>query len=281
MTPRPQAGNPRPRLFRLSEDHAAINRYGFANEGIEHCLKRLHDRRRSGGIVGINVGPNKDAEDPVQATADAVKSVSPFADYVTVNVSSPNTPGLRDLQARGPLTELLDAVDGARQTDGKKIPILLKIAPDLDAVRMDDIADVVQASALDGLIVSNTTIDRPASLSSAHKSETGGLSGRPLFSKATRTLAEMRVRLGGSLPLIGVGGVEDGATAYAKIRAGATLVQLYTALVFQGPGLLSRIETDLAERLREDGLSNLSDAVGIDANAIVSGTSSSETVRAA
>ena len=281
MTPRPQAGNPRPRLFRLTEDRAAINRYGFANEGIEACLKRLADRRRAGGVVGINVGPNKDADDPVEATAGAVSAVAAYADYITVNVSSPNTPGLRDLQARGPLTELLAAADGARLSGGSRIPLLLKIAPDLDGARLDDIAEVVGASALDGLIVSNTTIDRPATLRSAHREETGGLSGRPLFDKATLILAEMRVRLGDSLPLIGVGGVEDGTTAYAKVRAGASLIQLYTALVFRGPGLLARIERGLLEHLRRDGFTHLADATGTGAADIVAAANAASEARAA
>jgi len=259
VTPRPQAGNPLPRLFRLSEDGAVINRMGFNNEGSLEAAKNL-GHRKGKGIVGINIGANKDSEDRIADYARGFAVLAPLADYVTVNVSSPNTPGLRGLQNREELTRLLDAMIQARAKGGYK-PILLKIAPDLDAHALDEIAQVVRASGIEGLIVSNTTIARPP-LKSAHAGETGGLSGRPLLAPSTLVLAQMHQRLGGAVTLIGVGGIASGEDAYAKIRAGASLVQLYTALAFHGPGLVGRIKRELLACLARDGFAKLTDAVG-------------------
>jgi dihydroorotate dehydrogenase len=266
VTPRPQAGNPRPRLFRLSEDGAVINRMGFNNRGMAKVAERLLTRRGT-GIVGINIGANKDSADRIADYAAAFEVLAPLADYVTVNVSSPNTPGLRGLQAKDELARLLGTLTEARtrlppgRNAGRRFPILLKIAPDLDAHGLDDIAQVVTASGIEGVIVSNTTIARPA-LKSRYASEVGGLSGRPLFAPSTETLRQMRARLPGSVDLIGVGGISSGAEAYEKIRAGASLVQLYTALVYQGPGLVARIKRELLACLTRDGFATISDAVG-------------------
>jgi dihydroorotate dehydrogenase len=274
LTPAPQPGNPPPRLFRLPEDAAVINRFGFNNQGVEAAAGRLAWRRRAGrpdsesggGIVGGNVGPNKDAADPAAACADAVAALAPLVDYLVVNVSSPNTPGLRALQRRGDLLRLLERVRAARDAAaaGGRTPLLVKVAPDLTADERADIAEVVLASGIDGLIATNTTVERPAGLVSRHRSEAGGLSGRPLFEKSTAVLADFYRLAGGRLPLIGVGGIASGADAYAKIRAGASLVQLYTALVYHGPGLVGRIARELAELLRRDGFSSVEQAVGAD-----------------
>jgi dihydroorotate dehydrogenase len=259
VTPRPQAGNPRPRLFRLPEDRAVINRMGFNNEGMDAVARRLRARRRH-GVVGINIGANKDSADRIADYAIAYKTLAPLADYVTVNVSSPNTPGLRGLQNKGELERLLGSLTATR--GASKQPLLLKIAPDLDEAALDDIAGVVNASGIDGLIVSNTTIARPASLKSPNAKEQGGLSGAPLLEPSTRVLRMMRART--RLTLIGAGGVASGADAYAKIRAGASLVQLYSALALQGPGLIARIKRELVECLARDGFIRAADAVGAD-----------------
>jgi dihydroorotate dehydrogenase len=259
VTPRPQAGNPRPRLFRLSEDAAVINRMGFNNGGMESAARNLA-RRRGGGIVGINIGANKDSADRIADYALCFARLAPLADYVTVNVSSPNTPGLRGLQGKDELTRLLGMLLEAR-AKGPAKPLLLKIAPDLDAHALDEIAQVVSDSGIEGLIVSNTTIARPA-LQSQHRGETGGLSGRPLFAPSTEILRQMRARLGARVVLVGVGGVASGADAYEKIRAGATLVQLYTALAFHGPSLVTHIKRDLLASLKRDGFATVSNAVG-------------------
>jgi dihydroorotate dehydrogenase len=259
VTPRPQAGNPLPRLFRLSRDGAVINRMGFNNDGSLEAAKNL-ERRKGAGVVGINIGANKDSTDRIADYARCFAVLAPLADYVTVNVSSPNTPGLRGLQNREELTRLLDAMIEVRAKGGYK-PILLKIAPDLDAHALDEIADVVRASGIEGLIVSNTTIARPP-LKSSHAGETGGLSGKPLLAPSTLVLAQMHQRLGGAVTLIGVGGIASGEDAYAKIRAGASLVQLYTALAFHGPGLVERIKRELLACLARDGFAKLTDAIG-------------------
>src|SRR6185437_4146629 len=258
VTPRPQAGNPQPRLFRLTEDGAVINRMGFNNAGMDQAARNLK-ARRGHGLVGINIGANKDSTDRISDYVLGFAALAPLADYVTVNVSSPNTPGLRGLQNREELTRLLDSLISARGT--KRKPILLKIAPDLDRHALDEIADVVRASAIEGLIVSNTTIARPP-LKSSHAQETGGLSGRPLFAPSTEVLRGMRQRLGKSVTLVGVGGIASGADAYAKVRAGASLVQLYTALVYQGPSLVARIKQELLACLDRDGYANVTAAVG-------------------
>jgi dihydroorotate dehydrogenase len=262
VTPRPQGGNPRPRLFRLAEDKAVINRMGFNNEGMAAAAGNL--KRRTGkGIVGINIGANKDSADRIADYAACFAALAHLADYVTVNVSSPNTPGLRGLQNRDELSRLLGTLMDARQRASFR-PILLKIAPDLDDQALDDIAAVVLAAGIDGVIVSNTTVARPP-LRSPHAGETGGLSGVPLFAPSTAILKKMYARLGGRIALVGVGGIASGADAYAKIRAGASLVQLYSALVYAGPGLVARINQDLAVCLARDGFAKLADAVGADA----------------
>jgi dihydroorotate dehydrogenase len=259
VTPRPQAGNPRPRLFRLREDGAVINRMGFNNGGMDAAAANLRARRGK-GIVGINIGANKDSADRIADYATCYAALAPLADYVTVNVSSPNTPGLRGLQNREELTRLLGSLMNLRATTVMR-PLLLKIAPDLDEAALDEIAQVVQGSGIEGLIVSNTTIARPP-LRSVHAGETGGLSGAPLFEPSTRILAGMHRRLGGTVTLVGVGGIASGADAYAKIRAGASLVQLYSALALKGPGLVTRIRHELAALLARDGHASVADAIG-------------------
>ena len=263
VTPRPQAGNAKPRLFRLRADRAVINRMGFNNRGMENAARRLASRTRS-GIVGINIGANKDSADRIADYVRGFERLAGLADYVTVNVSSPNTPGLRGLQHREELQRLLQSLTDARARSGKSKPLLLKIAPDLDEQAMDDIADVVLSSGIEGLIVSNTTIARPASLKSPGASEAGGLSGKPLFEPSTAILKQMRMRIGTRVVLVGVGGITNGADAYAKIRAGASLVQLYTALAYQGPSLVARIKRELLQCLTRDGCSQISDAIGAD-----------------
>ena len=273
VTPRPQAGNPRPRLFRLAEDGAVINRMGFNNRGMAAAADKLAGRRKH-GIVGINIGANKDSADRIGDYAEGFKKLATLADYVTVNVSSPNTPGLRGLQNRDELTRLLSTLTEARSRlpqaqsakasgarEGGGCPILLKIAPDLDEHALDEIAETVRESGIDGVIVSNTTIARPA-LKSRHAAEPGGLSGRPLFAPSTERLRQMRQRLPRSIMLIGVGGISCGADAYEKIRAGASLVQLYTGLVYEGPGLVARIKRELLACLARDGFARITDAVG-------------------
>ena len=262
VTPRPQAGNPRPRLFRLDEDLAVINRMGFNNDGMDVVAGRLQ-ARRPGGICGINIGANKDSLDRIQDYRLALARLAPLADYVAVNVSSPNTPGLRGLQDRDELARLLEVLRAARAQLATPVPLLLKIAPDLDDRALDDIADVALAAGIEGLIVSNTTITRPPSLRSRYAAESGGLSGAPLFEPSTRILREMHARVGARLVLIGVGGVASGADAYGKIRAGASLVQLYSALTFQGPGLVQRIKQELLTCLARDGFASVRDAVGM------------------
>jgi dihydroorotate dehydrogenase len=261
VTPRPQPGNPRPRLFRLGEDRAVINRMGFNNDGLDAVAARLA-RRQGHGIIGANLGKNKDSADAAADYVAGVRVLGPHADYLVINVSSPNTPGLRALQGREPLAALIAAVRGARKAE--RPPLLLKIAPDLTESDKQDIAEVALSSGLDGLIVSNTTIARPDSLRSAAKAETGGLSGRPLFAPSTALLADMYRLTRGSLPLIGVGGISSVEDAYAKIRAGASLLQIYTALVYEGVGLIGRIKSGLVVKLRADGFTSLAEAVGAD-----------------
>jgi dihydroorotate dehydrogenase len=261
VTPRPQAGNPKPRLFRLREDRAVINRMGFNNGGMALAAANLA-RRRGGGIVGINIGANKDSDDRIADYRTAFAALAPLADYVTVNISSPNTPGLRGLQNRDELTRLIGTVLEARGAMVK--PVLVKIAPDLDETALDEIACVALMSGIDGLIISNTTIARPK-LRSRHAGETGGLSGAPLLAPSTAILRAMRRRTGNRLVLVGAGGVASGADAYAKIRAGASLVQLYSALAYDGPGLVARLKSELAACLTRDGYDRVSEAVGADA----------------
>ncbi|WP_037498963.1 quinone-dependent dihydroorotate dehydrogenase [Sphingomonas jaspsi] len=256
VTPQPQAGNPRPRLFRLKDDRAVINRMGFNNEGQAAALERLGKRKRR-GIVGVNIGADKDSADRIADYAAGVRTMSQVADYLTVNISSPNTPGLRNLQAGGELVELLAAVKEARTVS---IPVFLKVAPDLEA---GDHARIVKAavdSGIDALIVSNTTISRPA-LRSPQAGEQGGLSGRPLKALALDQLKAFRVETGGQLPLIAAGGIENADDAWDRLGAGASLVQLYSALVYEGPGLAKRIAGGLAARLKREGMSSLADLI--------------------
>ncbi len=264
LTPRPQAGNPRPRLFRLAEDRAVINRMGFNNQGLVAAQARLAGRDRKAGVVGINIGANKDSDDRVADYVAGVRAMAPLADYLTVNISSPNTPGLRALQDKAALDELLRAVIAARGKGGP--PIFHKLAPDLTAADIDDIATVAIARGIDALIVSNTTITRPP-LRSRHRDEAGGLSGAPLKPLALDALRAFRAATDGTIPLIAAGGIENGADAYARIRAGASLVQVYSALVYEGPGLARSIAGELKALLRRDGFATLADAVGADAGA--------------
>jgi len=263
VTPRPQAGNPRPRLFRISAARAVINRMGFNNAGMEAVAARLAGRPRR-GIFGINIGANRDSENRIEDYRIAFARLAPLADYIAINVSSPNTPGLRALQSRDELERLLAALCNERARLTLKTPLLLKIAPDLDASALDELADVALASGLQGVIATNTTLDRP-DVTGRHAKESGGLSGAPLFRKSTEVLKQLRARVGDRIVLIGTGGVSSGANAYAKIRAGASLVHLYTALVFEGPGLVIRIKRDLLALLARDGLSDVTQAIGLDA----------------
>lgn len=260
VTPRPQIGNPRPRLFRLAEDQAVINRFGLNSVGVEEFARRLQGRARR-GVVGVNIGYNKDTEDPVADYVACTRALSDVVDYLSVNVSSPNTPGLRDMQGRAKLAAIIDSVQGALKNP---IPVLVKIAPDLADEDLADIVAVALEKRIQGLIVGNTTIQRPPGLRSRHRNEAGGLSGRPLFAISTEILRKTHRLSEGRLPLIGCGGIASGADAYAKIRAGASLVQLYSALVWQGPRLVERIRVDLAALLRRDGFSHIAQAVGAD-----------------
>lgn len=263
VTPRPQPGNPKPRVFRLYEDRALINRMGFNSGGLEPVLARLHARKRV-GIVGVNLGRNRDSADAVADYREGVRRVGALADYFVVNVSSPNTPGLRELQRRDILGELLREVVAARDAAAPDTPLLVKIAPDLTQTECADIAAAAVAGGVDGIVVANTTIARPPGLRSRHAAETGGLSGRPLFAPSTALLADIYRLTAGKIPLVGVGGIASAADAYAKIRAGAALVQLYTALVFDGPALIGRIKRGLADLLRRDGFASIAQAVGAD-----------------
>ena len=270
ITPEPQAGNPRPRLFRLSEDEAVINRLGFNSAGMAAAAAGLERRRQSGrrlaGPIGINLGKNTDTVDAAADYAAAAELLAPYADYLAINVSSPNTPGLRGLQNRARLEDLLARVGAARtRAAGAGGPsLVLKIAPDLDDEDLAEIAELALSGAIDGLIIGNTTIARPESLRSRRKSEAGGLSGRPLFALSTEILGKMYRLTKGEIPLIGVGGISSAEDALAKIRAGASLVALYSALIYQGPGLVSRIKARLPELLAAQGFSGLGDAIGAD-----------------
>ena len=263
ITPRPQAGNPKPRMFRLVEDEGVINRLGFNGAGLERARAQLAARNGRGGIVGANVGKNRDSTDEIADYVKGIEVLAPLASYLVVNVSSPNTPGLRDLQRKDRLTELLSAVVTARNAvSTRRPPLLVKVAPDLDETQIADIAEAALSTGVDGLIATNTTIERPDSLSATAKGETGGLSGKPLFGLATRILSEFYKATGGKLPLIGVGGILTGADAYAKIKAGASLVQLYSGMVYRGPGVVEDIKRDLVLRLKADGFRSVREAVG-------------------
>ncbi len=260
LTPRPQAGNDRPRLFRLVEDKAVINRMGFNNEGQAVAAERLRKLRRTelAGPVGINIGANKDSEDRVADYVAGVEAMAPFADYLTVNISSPNTPGLRALQDKAALEGLLCAVMAVRPAG---LPVFLKVAPDLEPADIDDIVEISLQQKVDALIVANTTISRPP-LKSDQAAQSGGLSGAPLNALAQQRLRDFRKASGGTMPLIGVGGIASAQDAYARIQAGASLIQIYSALVYEGPGLASRINKGLAALLKRDGFANISQAVG-------------------
>jgi dihydroorotate dehydrogenase len=272
ITPRPQAGNPKPRLFRLETDQGVINRLGFNNEGAAAVHVRLAQRRNAGGIVGVNIGANRDSKDRVEDYARLIETFAGAASYYTVNVSSPNTPGLRDLQQAQALDDLLARVlDAREQIRGRfgLTPVLLKIAPDLTLPDLDDVVGVARRHRVDGMIVGNTTVSRPSSLRERENArEQGGLSGRPLFKLSTRVLAETFVRAEGAFPLIGVGGVDSGATAIAKIKAGATLVQLYSGLVYRGIGVVAEIKADLAAAIKRGHRNSLASMVGSDAATI-------------
>jgi len=261
VTPLPQAGNPRPRLFRLTEDRAVVNRMGFNNQGLEAYAAHL--ARRGPGVVGANIGANKEATDRIGDYVTGLRRLWGLASYFTINISSPNTPGLRALQTKAALEELLGRLAQARDAlpEEGRVPTFLKVAPDLETGEVETIADTAAANGLAGVIVSNTTVSRPP-LRSRFGAESGGLSGAPLFELSTRVLREFHEASAGRLVLIGVGGIASGADAYAKIRAGASAVQLYSALVFEGPGLVTRIKRELAARLRADGFASVAAAVG-------------------
>ena len=272
VTPLPQAGNPRPRVFRLNRDQAAINRLGFNSEGAEAVLRRLAARANEGGIVGVNIGANKESADRIADYVRLIETFAPVVSYFSVNISSPNTPGLRELQQAKVLDQLLARVVDARARMSREAgttPVLIKIAPDLTLNELDDIVGAARRHRVDGMIVGNTTVTRPQGLRDrVTAGEAGGLSGRPLFALATRMLAETYVRVEGAFPLVGVGGVDSGEAALAKIRAGASLIQLYTALVFHGLRLVTAIKSGLSDSLRRHGHAAIGELVGADAAAI-------------
>ncbi|MCA0042870.1 quinone-dependent dihydroorotate dehydrogenase [Celeribacter litoreus] len=265
VTPRPQPGNPKPRLFRLTEDRAVINRFGFNNDGMEEACNRLarcrHSNHRTEIPIGLNLGANKDSEDRAADFAKVLAHCGNFIDFATVNVSSPNTEKLRDLQGPEALEALLAGVLDARKGLDHNVPVLLKIAPDLSETEIQEIAEVARKSGIDGVIATNTTLSRDG-LKSSHKAEAGGLSGRPLFEKSTRVLAQLSRGLGDEVPLVGVGGISSALDAYTKICAGASIVQIYSAMVYQGLSLAPRIARGLDDLLEKDGFESVSEAVG-------------------
>ncbi|HLY58813.1 MAG TPA: quinone-dependent dihydroorotate dehydrogenase [Stellaceae bacterium] len=264
VTPRPQPGNPPPRVFRLEEDRAVINRLGFNSEGLDAVRRRLVLRRKS-GIIGANVGMNRDSSDAAADYTQGIAALGAYADYLVINISSPNTPGLRDLQRPEKARSLIEAAIAARAALTPHRPLLMvKIAPDLTPFEVAELAQVALDTGIDGIIVSNTTVARPVSLKSEHKNEEGGLSGPPLFEPSTRLLAEIYRLTSARIPLIGVGGIATGEDAYAKIRAGASLVQLYTALIYGGPDRIGGIKKELVACLRRDGYEAVGQAVGVD-----------------
>ena len=263
LTPQPQPGNPKPRMFRLKEDKALINRLGFNNKGFERALKRIKNRPERTGILGINIGANKATKDPIGDYEQGLKTFASVADYFTLNISSPNTPGLRDLQKEENLKELLYRISKIKENFDEYIPpLLIKIAPDLTDRELETIIKLAMAHKVNGLIIFNTTIDRPNSLKSPEKTEEGGLSGQPLFTPSTERLASAYKLSKGKLPLIGVGGVSNAQQAYEKILAGASLVQLYTGFIYEGPGIAKDINKGLISLLQKDGYKNVSEAVG-------------------
>lgn len=275
VTPKPQEGNPRPRVFRSAADQAVINRMGFPNGGCEAFRRNfesfLGTRPRPSGVIGINIGMNKDQSDPAKDYCSLVRQLGPLADYLTVNISSPNTPGLRDLQKKENLLGLLMQILEERKKSCAQDmpPLLLKLAPDLDDNQQQDISEAVLQAGIDGLILTNTTLDRPETLAQPFGSERGGLSGAPVRDKSLNILRNFYALTDGKIPLIGVGGVACGDHAYDKIKAGASLIQIYTALVFKGPGMVKEIKHTLIRRMKEDGFSHISQAVGADHKNIV------------
>ncbi len=259
ITPLPQEGNPKPRLFRLAKDRAVINRMGFNNGGALAAVERFEARRGRPGVVGINIGANKDSPDRIADYAKMTIAMAPFASYLAVNISSPNTPGLRALQDEGALTALLDAVIGARGEKGP--PVFLKVAPDLEPADIDAISRIAMDKQLGALIVSNTTISRPP-LKSKGAEEAGGLSGAPLRELAQQRLRDFRSATDGAIPLIGVGGIANADHAWARIKAGASLIQLYSAMVYEGPGIARRIVRGLEKRMKREGFASIAEAVG-------------------
>lgn len=263
VTPKPQAGNPRPRVFRLSRDGGVINRYGLNSAGMVEVASRLKRRDRRAGIVGVNLGANKESQDRIADYVALTRRLAPLADFLTINISSPNTPGLRDLQGEAFLDDLLARCIEARAEANATTPLLLKIAPDLSEETLDGIIATAKRRGVDGMIVSNTTVARPDTLrDQAQAKQQGGLSGRPLFDLSTRMLAQSFLRVDGAFPLIGVGGIDSADAAWAKIEAGATLIQIYTALVFQGPGLIADIKKGIAARLTAEGLPTIAPVIG-------------------
>jgi dihydroorotate dehydrogenase len=267
VTPRPQVGNAKPRLFRLPDHAAVINRMGFNNDGLDVFAGRLRARHNQPGLVGANLGANKDSQDRVADYLEGLTRLWGLSDYFTINISSPNTPGLRKLQGADEMDELLERIATTRRklaAGGQNYPVFLKVAPDLSEEDIPRVVEQVRTYALDAIIVANTTIDRPDFIGAQWKDEAGGLSGQPLFDKSTRLLSHFYGATNGKIDLIGVGGVGSGAQAYAKIRAGAKAVQLYSALVFSGPQLVAEICDDLSARLKADGFTNVAEAVGTD-----------------
>jgi dihydroorotate dehydrogenase len=260
LTPRAQSGNPPPRIFRSIVDHAVINRLGFNNEGQDAGLRRL--RNRPQGIIGVNLGAGRDSPDRIADYVTGIARMAEVASYFTINISSPNTPGLRDLQAPEALDALLKRVGEARASTARKPPLLVKLAPDLAREDLPEIVRVILVHGVDGIVVSNTTLAREGLQDRAFAAESGGLSGRPLFARATRMLARVHRLTEGKLPLIGVGGIDSGETALAKIEAGASLVQLYTGLVFEGPSLIGRIKQALLKAMAKEGCDTLAPLIG-------------------
>ena len=266
ITPKPQTGNPKPRIFRLPADRAVINRLGFNNQGLDAAARRLAQRNPDHGVVGANIGANRDSEDPVADYVACLDRLYSLADYFTINVSSPNTPGLRDLQGKERLTRLLAELTNRRESlqdgSGVRKPLFLKIAPDLTPEDEADVAEVALDHGIDALIIANTTLDRPDHLRDSARGEIGGLSGRPVFQRSTAQIGRFYGMVGGKLPLVGVGGIDSGETAYAKIKAGASALQIYTGFIYGGPGLVPKILDALDRCLIADGFSCLNEAVG-------------------
>lgn len=266
LTPKPQIGNAKPRLFRLIEDHAVINRFGFNNSGQQAAIKRLDKFKKTHvkGILGINIGANKDSANKLADYLHGVENMAHLADYLVINISSPNTPGLRNLQTIENLETLLKGIAPILANQEHRPPVLVKVAPDLGVEDVAPIAKVIKAMSVDGLIVSNTSVSRPHHLKSPQRDEAGGLSGAPLFDLSTKMLKYFYAELGDNVPIIGVGGISNADQAYEKIRAGASLIQLYSALVYEGPSLIHSILSGLSHRLEADGFKNIRDAIGAD-----------------